>query len=311
MMETDSHSNQTAETASANIELSIHAALRDRFESDAILGARVVPLRTRKHTTSPQKPVQPPDRRVAPPAQQARAYTAPARPDATAIRTTPRGPLPNAGRGVQSATSDAENADRQSRLTVIDNGEVKACTRCGLHATRTNTVFGVGSPAARILFVGEGPGADEDASGVPFVGRAGELLTRMIESGMGLSRDEVYICNVVKCRPPNNRTPAPDEIMMCKDFLLRQIDIICPEVIVALGAPAAQTLLNTREGITRLRGRWHDFYPSGTALIGAPIPLMPTFHPAYLLRVPDEKLKAWEDLKLVMTRLEIPIPGQK
>ncbi len=310
-METDSQNNTASEGATTVSELNIHAALRDRFEADAILGARVVPLRARKTATSAQKTARPSDRPVAQTVQQARPYAVPARSGATAIRTGPQSPLPNAGRGVQSIASDADKADRERRLTVLDTSEVKPCTRCGLHATRTNTVFGVGSPAARIMFVGEGPGADEDATGVPFVGRAGELLTRMIENGMGLARDEVYICNVVKCRPPNNRTPAPDEIMMCKDFLLRQIDIICPEVIVALGAPAAQTLLNTREGITRLRGRWHDFYPSGTALIGASIPLMPTFHPAYLLRVPGEKLKAWEDLKLVMARLEIPIHGQK
>jgi DNA polymerase len=194
---------------------------------------------------------------------------------------------------------------------VIDESEVKPCRKCGLHAARTNTVFGVGSPAARIVFVGEAPGADEDATGEPFVGRAGQLLTDMIQKGMGLRREDVYICNVIKCRPPENRTPATDEIAACRDYLWRQIDIIQPEVIIALGAPAAQTLLNTRDAIGRLRGRWHEFYPSGTSLAGEPIPVMPTYHPAYLLRSPWEKAKAWADLKLVMARLNIPIPAMR
>jgi DNA polymerase len=158
------------------------------------------------------------------------------------------------------------------------------------------------------MFLGEAPGADEDTSGIPFVGRAGQLLTDMIQKGMGLKRDDVYICNILKCRPPGNRTPATDEIASCKGYLWRQIEIIQPEVIIALGAPAAQTLLNTREGIGRLRSRWHDFYVSGMSTVGEPIPVMPTFHPAYLLRSPEEKSKAWADLKLVMARLNIPIP---
>lgn len=204
--------------------------------------------------------------------------------------------------------SPEEIERRRAALTVIDDQEVKGCTKCGLHRTRTKTVFGVGHCAARIVFVGEGPGHDEDVSGIPFVGRAGQLLTAMIEKGMGLKRDDVYICNVIKCRPPNNRTPAPDEVTACKGYLLRQLEIIQPQVIIALGAPAAQTLLGVRDGIGRLRGRWHDFYVSGTALVGEPIPLMPTFHPAYLLRDPSQKAKAWEDLKKVMARLGIPIP---
>lgn len=206
---------------------------------------------------------------------------------------------------------DDEIRERQTRLGLIDDGEVKGCTKCGLADTRTKTVFGVGSPAARIMFIGEAPGRDEDVSGIPFVGRAGELLTRMIEAGMGLKRGDVYIANVIKCRPPNNRVPAPDEIIACKDYLWRQIETLQPEVIIALGAPAAQTLLETREGIGRLRGQWHDFYPSGTALVGDPIPLMPTYHPAYLLRSPGEKRKAWEDLKMVMARLGLPLPEQR
>jgi len=204
--------------------------------------------------------------------------------------------------------SEPELRARAQALKVIDDGEVKGCQRCGLHSTRNHTVFGVGSPQSRILFVGEAPGHDEDMSGEPFVGRAGQLLTDMIEKGMGLKRSDVYICNVLKCRPPNNRTPASDEILACKGYLWRQIEIIRPQVIIALGAPAAQTLLGTTETIGRLRSRWHDFYPSGSATIGEAIPVMPTYHPAYLLRSPDEKKKSWADLKMVMARLGIPLP---
>ena len=247
----------------------IAAALRNRFEADALLGAKVLPIR------------------ILPPAAQNEPVLS-------------RPPVP------------AEQIEaRRIALAQIDDAEVKPCTRCALATTRTKTVFGVGSPAARIMFIGEAPGHDEDVSGEPFVGRAGQLLTDMIEKGMGLRREDVYICNVLKCRPPGNRNPASDEIAACRDYLHRQVEIIQPEVIIALGGPAAQTLLNTREGITRLRGRWHDFFPSGTSLVGEPIPLMPTFHPAYLLRDPSEKGKAWADLKTVMARLGIPIPERK
>ena len=197
---------------------------------------------------------------------------------------------------------------RRVQLEVIDRDEVKPCTKCGLSETRTKTVFGVGSPGAKILFVGEAPGHDEDMQGEPFVGRAGRLLTDMIQKGMGLRREDVYICNILKCRPPNNRDPAADEIASCRNYLFRQIEIIRPEVIVALGSPASKMLLDTRDGIGRLRGTFHDFYPSGTSLVGEPIPLMATYHPAYLLRSPGEKNKAWSDLKMVMARLGIPLP---
>src|SRR5690606_19521788 len=154
---------------------------------------------------------------------------------------------------------------------------------------------------ARLVFVGEGPGAEEDARGLPFVGAAGELLTRMIEA-MGLRREEVYVCNVVKCRPPGNRNPEPDEIAACSPFLVRQLEAIGPEVIVTLGKFAAQTLLQTAEPISRLRGRWHRYRG---------IDLLPTFHPAYLLRSPHEKRKAWEDLQMVMKRLGLETPVRK
>ncbi len=172
--------------------------------------------------------------------------------------------------------------------------EIGDCTRCKLCHGRTNIVFGVGSPHARLMFVGEGPGRDEDLQGEPFVGRAGQLLTKMIEA-MGYRREEVYIGNIVKCRPPDNRYPEPEEVATCTPFLLKQIAAIGPKVIVTLGNLASQTLLQTKTGITSLRGRFHD-------LNG--IPLMPTFHPAYLLRNPEMKKPCWEDLKQVMARLK-------
>lgn len=171
--------------------------------------------------------------------------------------------------------------------------EIGDCTRCQLCRGRTHIVFGVGNPRARLLFIGEGPGRDEDLQGEPFVGRAGQLLTRMIEA-MKMKREEVYIANIVKCRPPENRYPEPEEAATCYPFLLKQIDAIRPEIIVALGNLAAQTLLETKKGITGLRGRFHDFHG---------IPLMPTFHPAYLLRNPEMKKPCWEDLKKVMAAL--------
>ena len=158
-------------------------------------------------------------------------------------------------------------------------------------------VFGVGNPRSRVVFVGEGPGRDEDLQCEPFVGRAGQLLTDIIEKGMRLSRADVYICNVVKCRPPQNRNPEPDEVATCSPFLFRQIELISPEVLVTLGKFAAHALLSTDVPITRLRGQWQDFRG---------IPVMPTFHPAYLLRNPAEKKTVWQDIKLVMARLGLP-----
>jgi DNA polymerase len=167
------------------------------------------------------------------------------------------------------------------------------CTRCKLHKARTNIVFGVGSMKAELVFVGEGPGHDEDIKGEPFVGRAGKLLTQMIEA-MGLRREDVYICNVVKCRPPENRLPEKDEITTCSPFLFRQIDVIRPKVICCLGSCASQTLLQTTQGISRFRGEWFDF--RGSKLIA-------TYHPAYLLRNPNAKGEVWKDLQKVMTVL--------
>jgi DNA polymerase len=170
-------------------------------------------------------------------------------------------------------------------------------------------VFGQGNPAARLVFVGEAPGFEEDKQGFVFVGRAGQLLTRMI-AAMGLTREEVFICNVLKCRPPGNRDPSADEILACNPYLCEQLEIIEPEVLVALGAPAAKTLLNTAQSIGKLRGRFHDYYPSGITGMGPAIPTMPTYHPAYLLRNPAEKRKSWEDLQMVMARLGLSPPSR-
>src|SRR5215472_6382928 len=180
-------------------------------------------------------------------------------------------------------------------LTQVDalqavRADIGDCTRCKLHTLgRTQVVFGVGNPNADLMFVGEAPGADEDIQGIPFVGRAGQLLTKIIEA-IGLKREDVYIANVIKCRPPGNRNPEPDEVAQCEPFLFRQIDAIKPTVIVALGKFGAQTLLRTLDPISRLRGRVFDY--RGAKLI-------PTFHPAYLLRNPSSKREVWEDMKLV------------
>jgi DNA polymerase len=176
-------------------------------------------------------------------------------------------------------------------------GDIGDCTRCKLHRLgRRQVVFGVGNPSADLMFVGEAPGADEDVQGIPFVGRAGQLLTKIIEA-IGLSRDDVYIANVIKCRPPENRNPEPDEVETCEPFLFRQIDLVQPKVIVALGTFAAKALLKTQDSISRLRGREFDY--RGATLI-------PTFHPAFLLRSPDRKRDVWEDMKKVRALLQAP-----
>lgn len=190
--------------------------------------------------------------------------------------------------------------DRKAALDAL-NGEFKDCRLCGLCETRTRLVFGSGNPNAELMFVGEAPGFDEDKQGLPFVGKAGQLLTRIIEA-MTLGRESVYIANCLKCRPPENRSPLPAEIITCKPILDRQIAIIRPRVICALGKFAAQTLLNTEEPISRLRGRFveRDGFK-----------IMPTFHPAYLLRNPDDKKLVWEDMKKVMAELGIALPAPK
>jgi DNA polymerase len=206
-------------------------------------------------------------------------------------------PLP-----IASGPSLFEAVDKIVDDTILkirtDLGE---CTRCKLHKTRHSIVFGDGNPKAELVFVGEGPGADEDAQGLPFVGRAGKLLTQMIEA-MGLQRKDVYICNVVKCRPPENRQPEEDEVSTCSPFLFRQIDVIAPKVIVCLGAVAAKTLLETNRGISQFRGQWLEF--RGRKLLA-------TYHPAYLLRNPNAKGEVWKDLQKVMAVLGLEVKKGK
>ncbi len=211
----------------------------------------------------------------------------PARPMAS--RVAPPAPeRPQVMRPVEPPSPTVVEGERPSLDQI--RRELGDCQRCKLCSGRKNIVFGSGNPRAELVFVGEGPGADEDVQGVPFVGAAGQLLTKMIEA-MGFRRDDVYICNVVKCRPPGNRNPEPDEVTACEPFLRAQLQAVQPKVIVALGKFAAQTLLRDSTPITRMRGNWREYQG---------VKLMPTFHPAYLLRQPAEKKKAWEDLQQVM-----------
>ncbi|MFH1615822.1 MAG: uracil-DNA glycosylase [Planctomycetota bacterium] len=193
-----------------------------------------------------------------------------------------------------------QGVDAEMELRKIA-AEVQSCSACGLGKSRTNAVPGEGSSQARIVFVGEGPGADEDAQGRPFVGRAGQLLDKII-AAMGLKRKDVFICNILKCRPPGNRDPRPEEIVSCLPFLQRQLETLQPEVIAALGAHAAKTLLNTNKPIGQLRGVFHDYYTSENA---KPIKLMATFHPAYLLRnySHENRQRVWEDMKKILGEL--------
>ena len=203
---------------------------------------------------------------------------------------------------VVSGPSLFESMDKIAGDSLLKTREdLGECTRCKLHSTRHKIVFGDGNPKAELVFVGEGPGADEDAQGLPFVGRAGKLLTQMIEA-MGLQRKDVYICNVVKCRPPENRQPEEDEVRACSPFLMRQIDAIAPKVIVCLGATAAKTLLQTNRGISQFRGEWLEF--RGRKLLA-------TYHPAYLLRNPPAKSEVWKDLQKVMAVLGLEVKKGK
>jgi len=210
--------------------------------------------------------------------------------------------LPAPAQDRERAPVSGSNRDHGRHTLDAVREELGDCTRCALHKGRRNIVFGEGSPRAAIMFIGEGPGADEDRQGRPFVGRAGQLLTKMIH-GMTMDRNEVYIANIVKCRPPENRDPQPGEIASCSPFLEAQISTVQPRVIVALGRIAAQVLLDTNEASKNLRGKFHN---------RKGIPVMPTFHPSFLLRSErDRKWKglAWSDLKQVMSFLNVPIPG--
>jgi len=198
-------------------------------------------------------------------------------------------PLP-----IETGEKSMSNKEKATALAEIDK-QIRNCSLCGLSKGRKNAVPGEGNPAARVMFIGEGPGEEEDKQGRPFVGKAGELLTKIIENGMGLKQEEVYITNVVKCRPPENRDPLPEEIARCEAYLEEQLDMIQPHVIVTLGRVAAQALLNSNTPISRLRGKFYRYKE---------IPLMPTFHPAYLLRNPGEKRSVWEDIKKVISLLQ-------
>jgi DNA polymerase len=225
------------------------------------------------------------------------------RAEATAGRPAPDQPPPGEPRVVYQVAEDKHaivfSKNPVEALAAIRD-DIGDCTRCKLHTLgRQQIVFGVGNPAADLMFVGEAPGADEDVQGIPFVGRAGQLLTKIIEA-IDLKREEVYIANVIKCRPPGNRNPEPDEIEQCEPFLFKQIDSIKPKVIVTLGKFAAQTLLRTEAPISRIRGQVFDY--RGAKLI-------PTFHPAYLLRNPSSKREVWEDMKLVRSLLKSELEG--
>ena len=207
-------------------------------------------------------------------------------------KTTPNKDIP-------TMASKEKNTVNKLTLEAIRE-DLGDCTRCKLHETRNKIVFGDGNPNARLVFVGEGPGRDEDEQGLPFVGRAGKLLTKIIEA-MGLNRKDVFICNVVKCRPPNNRNPEADEVEACEPFLFNQLKAINPEVIVCLGSVATSLLLKMKQPrMGDLRGQFHDFHSSK---------LMITYHPAALLRNPNFKKPVWEDMKLVLNELKLPIPG--
>jgi DNA polymerase len=224
------------------------------------------------------------------------------RPELRRIAASPAASIAPLPLPVSAGPSLFDAADKIVDDTLLrireDLGE---CTRCRLHRARHTIVFGDGSAKAELVFVGEGPGADEDAQGLPFVGRAGKLLTQMIEA-MGLQRKDVYICNVVKCRPPENRQPEDDEVRTCSPFLLRQIDVINPKVIVCLGAVAAKTLLQTNRGISQFRGQWLEY--RGRKLLA-------TYHPAYLLRNPNAKGEVWKDLQKVMAVLGLEVKKGK
>lgn len=265
--------------------LDILADVRAHLEYQRALGVKTIEIETagshapetRPASTAPPAAASPPKKQVVP---------APAVPP-VAKETAKTAAAPQSGQPVTLESIREEMND---------------CTRCKLHKGRNSIVFGEGDPKASILFVGEGPGFEEDQQGRPFVGAAGQLLTDIIEKGMKIARAEVYICNIVKCRPPGNRNPEPDEVEACIGFVKQQIRAIRPKVIVTLGNVPTQNLLGTKQGITKMRGNWQEY--DG-------IPVMPTFHPSYLLRSPGEKGKVWEDIKMVMGRLGIAVPAKE
>ncbi len=256
--------------------LDILADVRAHLEYQRTLGVRQIAVPLVEDAATPAAPVSPP------------RVTAPVPASVPPPSKQPAPPLP----------------DRVSACGSLDavRNEIGECTRCKLFKDRKTIVFGEGDPKASIVFVGEGPGFEEDQQGRPFVGAAGQLLTDIIEKGMKIKRAEVYICNIVKCRPPGNRNPEPDEVAACIGFVKQQIAVISPKVIVTLGNVPTQNLLGTKEGITRMRGKWLEYEG---------IPVMPTFHPSYLLRSPGEKKWVWEDIQLVMKKLGMTISEKK
>lgn len=263
-------------------------ALRAHAEWQRACGSAVLPPSSDDESRAPTAPAEGVSAAVAGPA----GPTAPPLPlppprAAGATPAVSRSPIP-----------DAQQTERQHRLALLA-GEVTSCRRCVLHAERKQTVFARGTGVSGLCFVGEGPGAEEDAQGLPFVGPAGQLLDKMI-AAMGIERDDVYVCNIVKCRPPKNRAPEPEEMSSCMPYLAEQLALVEPQVIVALGKTAVQGLFGTVEGITRIRGRWR--------LYQGRVAVMPTFHPAYLLRNPAAKREVWSDLQAVLKHLGRALP---
>jgi uracil-DNA glycosylase family 4 len=273
--------------------LEILADVRAHLEYQRALGVKSIEIPTAVNASQELSPATAPERSLRPaPAAPSRSVTE--RKSAAAVAAPAAPPVAKEPAKTVATAQMGQPATLESIREEVDD-----CTRCKLHKGRNSIVFGEGDPQAAILFVGEGPGFEEDQQGRPFVGAAGQLLTDIIEKGMKIKRAEVYICNIVKCRPPNNRNPEPDEVEACIGFVKQQIRAIKPKVIVTLGNVPTHNLLNTKQGITKMRGVWQEYEG---------IPVMPTFHPSYLLRSPGEKGKAWEDIKLVMKKLGMPVP---
>ena len=286
----------------------LRARARLWLRSERAFGVAALPiLATDGDASEAAEPVHEADGPTPPPpgapATAATAHPAPAtnlfgatEPPAVAMRAAGLTPAPSSDEPFTSPVLSIE--DRRIRLHELDEREVRGCTKCRLCESRTHTVFGEGDAGAPIFFIGEGPGETEDRTGRPFVGRAGELLDRMINA-MGLKREQVFIANIVKCRPPGNREPAPDEVATCTPYLVRQIEIVRPRVIVTLGRPALQYMLNQKISISRMRGQWQRWRG---------IKLMPTFHPAYILRSYTAEVRAavWGDLQQVMDEVGLP-----
>ena len=273
-----------ADTGASGLPIEPPEARKARLAAVATTPIAAAPTAPAPIAPPPREPVVEPSR--PPPAPAPTVAMEPRRPAVA--------PLPSAAAASKPVVVAPTSPDeRRTRLALVAE-EVRSCTRCVLHEKRTQTVFARGNPFADLCFIGEGPGADEDAEGEPFVGASGQLLDRMI-AAMGYRRDDVYICNVVKCRPPSNRKPELSEMATCMPFATQQLALVQPKVIVALGATAVQGLIGASEGITRMRGKWKLYKGS--------IPVMPTFHPAYLLRNPAAKRDVWNDLQDVMRHL--------